>query len=65
VITPYTAFKARWTSTSNKFEVDWFFKTLSDRVPAANVGRYLKSLKKMNRNSSWNYNFAYVEPVTD
>jgi transglutaminase-like putative cysteine protease len=65
VITPYTAFKARWTSTSSEFEVDWFFKTLSDRVPAANVGRYLKSLKKMNQSSSWSYNFAYVEPATD
>jgi transglutaminase-like putative cysteine protease len=65
VITPYTAFKARWSSTPTEFELDWFFKTLSDRVPAANVGRYLKSLKKMNRNSSWSYNFAYVEPVTD
>lgn len=61
VITPYVAFKARWTSTSTEFQVDWFLKTLNDRIPAKSIGPYLKSLKKINDNSAWNYNFAYSD----
>ncbi|RWL03805.1 MAG: hypothetical protein EOR45_14535 [Mesorhizobium sp.] len=61
VITPYVAFKARWTSTSTEFQVDWFLKTINGQVPAKSIGPYLKSLKKINDNSAWNYNFAYSD----
>ncbi|TIP11992.1 DUF3857 domain-containing protein [Mesorhizobium sp.] len=61
VITPYVAFKARWTSTPTEFQVDWFLKTIDDQVPAKNIGPYLKSLKKMSDNSAWTYNFAYSD----
>lgn len=61
VITPYVAFKARWSSTPTEFQVDWFLKTIGDRVPAKDIGSYLKSRRKMGDNSSWNYNFAYAE----
>ena len=62
VITPYVAFKARWSSTPTEFQVDWYLKTIGDRVPAKNIGAYLRSRKKMSDNSGWNYNFAYAEP---
>ncbi|WP_214470817.1 DUF3857 domain-containing transglutaminase family protein [Mesorhizobium sp. dw_380] len=61
VITPYVAFKARWSSTQTEFQADWFLKTIADRVPAKNIGSYLRSRRKMSDNSGWNYNFAYAE----
>lgn len=61
MITPYVAFKARWTSTPTEFQVDWFLKTINDQIPAKNIGPYLKSLKKMSDNSAWTYNFAYSD----
>lgn len=61
VITPYVAFKARWSSTPTEFQVDWFLKTIGDKVPARDIGAYLKSRRKMSGNSSWDYNFAYAE----
>ncbi|TGQ67654.1 DUF3857 domain-containing protein [Mesorhizobium sp. M00.F.Ca.ET.186.01.1.1] len=61
VITPYVAFKARWSSTPTEFQVDWFLKTIGDRVPAKDIGSYLRSRNRMSNNAAWNYNFAYVE----
>jgi hypothetical protein len=43
VITPYVAFKARWSNKPTEFQVDWFLKTIGDRVPAKDIGSYLKS----------------------
>ena len=62
MITPYVAFKARWSSTPSEFQVDWFLKTIGDRVPAKDIGLYLRSRRKMSDNSSWSYNFGYAEP---
>jgi transglutaminase-like putative cysteine protease len=61
VITPYVAFKARWSSKPTEFQVDWFLKTIGDRVPAKDIGSYLKSRRKMTDNASWSYNFAYAD----
>jgi transglutaminase-like putative cysteine protease len=61
VITPYVAFKARWSSTPTEFQVDWFLKTIGDRVPAKDIGSYLRSRRKMSDNASWSYNFGYAE----
>ncbi|WP_292870308.1 DUF3857 domain-containing transglutaminase family protein [Mesorhizobium sp.] len=61
VITPYVAFKARWSSTPTEFQVDWYLKTIGDRVPAKDIGSYLRSRRKMSDNSSWSYNFGYAE----
>ncbi|WP_179298001.1 DUF3857 domain-containing protein [Mesorhizobium carmichaelinearum] len=61
VITPYVAFKARWSSTPTEFQVDWFLKAIGDRVPAKDVGSYLRSRRKMSDNSSWSYNFGFAE----
>jgi transglutaminase-like putative cysteine protease len=61
VITPYVAFKARWSSTKTEFDLDWFFTTLNRQVPAKDLRSYLKSLKKMNDGAGWTYNFAYSD----
>ncbi|WP_181165546.1 MULTISPECIES: hypothetical protein [unclassified Mesorhizobium] len=61
VITPFVAFKARWSSAPTEFQVDWFFKAIGDRVPAKEIGPYLKSRRKMADNASWSYNFGYAE----
>ena len=65
VITPYVGFKARWSSTPTEFQVDWYLKTIGDRVPAKDTGAYLRSRKKMSDKSGWNYNFAYSEPAAN
>jgi hypothetical protein len=62
VITPYVAFKTLWSSSPTEFQVDWYLKTIGDRVAAKDTGAYVRSRKKMSDNSGWNYNFGYSEP---
>jgi transglutaminase-like putative cysteine protease len=65
VTTPELSLKLSWASTPNELEIAWNFRTLADRVPAATIENYLKSVDEIKRNVEWTYDFTQkdAEPV--
>ncbi|MDP3899321.1 MAG: DUF3857 domain-containing protein, partial [Mesorhizobium sp.] len=65
VASPFAILSTVTSATDTTFEVTWNFITLTDRIPAAYLGKYLRTLDEMSENSKWTFDFTYVAPSTE
>jgi transglutaminase-like putative cysteine protease len=64
-MSPYAKMTTRTSATETQLEVMWNFATLSDRIPAAYIATYLRTLDDMSSNVKWTYDFTYTAPKTE
>ncbi|WP_018239438.1 DUF3857 domain-containing transglutaminase family protein [Ensifer sp. BR816] len=59
---PRASLRVSWSSLPTEFELEWRFRT-QGQVPLEDIGAYLKAADSIERNSAWNFDFTYVDPV--
>jgi transglutaminase-like putative cysteine protease len=63
VYDPHFSLKLGWSTLPDELELEWNFRTLTERVPVEAISAYLQAVADSNRKSEWYYDFTQVDPA--